>query len=577
MIMNKPQRIISLILILVCIFSSTAFTAKETDTQFTDVPENHWAAKSIHDLRSLKITDGIGNNQFGLGRTIKKSEFVAFLVKLMQWELIKPEKGSFVDNMDTTKWYYESVETALKYGVIQNNTDRFRIDDPITREEMSIMIVRALGYDDLAQQLISLGSPFEDVFDNRGYITIAKDLGIIAGVGNNLFKPYDTAKREEAAVMMMRMYEKLNRPINELHAFYAIHSVEQVDMIPLLDSVGFGWSRLEYDSERKEVVLNTQKRNNNEYAIPDGFAQPVTLAQVNGVSTQLMVFAKNDIVFDIDTGSNRRLVEYIITKPEIRRKVINSIISQINATTSDDVTVSFDGVVIDFESMKGEILKQFFNEFLAELKQELNKSNKLLYVQVHPVREPGQAYFDGYDYKTIGTIADKVILMAHDYYAKQLTDAEMQNGYTFTPLSPINEVYYALKAITDKNTGVQETSKIWIQFSFDSVQWKLKDGKVINKYPYNPNYEAIQQRLMHGDVNVNYSNVFQNPYATFFESSDGTNNVLWYEDSRSIEAKIKLSKMFGIQGISLWRLGNIPDYKENGINKRYLDVWQDIF
>ncbi|MDD4048789.1 MAG: glycosyl hydrolase family 18 protein [Clostridia bacterium] len=495
----------------------------------------------------------------------------------MQWELIKPEKGSFVDNMDTTKWYYESVETALKYGVIQDNTDRFRIDDPITREEMSIMIVRALGYDDLAQQLIPLGSPFEDVFDNRGYITIAKDLEIIAGVGNNLFKPYDTAKREEAAVMMMRMYEKLNRPINELHAFYAIHSVEQIDMIPLLDSVGFGWSRLEYDSERKEVVLNTQKRNNNEYAIPDGFAQPVTLAQVNGVSTQLMVFAKNDIVFDIDTGSNRRLVEYIITKPEIRRKVINSIISQINATTSDDVTVSFDGVVIDFESMKGEILKQFFNEFLAELKQELNKSNKLLYVQVHPVREPGQAYFDGYDYKTIGTIADKVILMAHDYYAKQLTDAEMQNGYTFTPLSPINEVYYALKAITDKNTGVQETSKIWIQFSFDSVQWKLKDGKVINKYPYNPNYEAIQQRLMHGDVNVNYSNVFQNPYATFFESSDGTNNVLWYEDSRSIEAKIKLSKMFGIQGISLWRLGNIPDYKENGINKRYLDVWQDIF
>ncbi|MDD2401854.1 MAG: S-layer homology domain-containing protein [Clostridia bacterium] len=575
--MNKPQRIISLILILVCIFSSTAFTAKETDTQFSDVPENHWAAKSIHDLRSLKITDGIGNNQFGLGRTIKKSEFVAFLVKLMQWELIKPEKGSFVDNMDTTKWYYESVETALKYGVIQDNTDRFRIDDPITREEMSIMIVRALGYDDLAQQLIPLGSPFEDVFDNRGYITIAKDLEIIAGVGNNLFKPYDTAKREEAAVMMMRMYEKLNRPINELHAFYAIHSVEQIDMIPLLDSVGFGWSRLEYDSERKEVVLNTQKRNNNEYAIPDGFAQPVTLAQVNGVSTQLMVFAKNDIVFDIDTGSNRRLVEYIITKPEIRRKVINSIISQINATTSDDVTVSFDGVVIDFESMKGEILKQFFNEFLAELKQELNKSNKLLYVQVHPVREPGQAYFDGYDYKTIGTIADKVILMAHDYYAKQLTDAEMQNGYTFTPLSPINEVYYALKAITDKNTGVQETSKIWIQFSFDSVQWKLKDGKVINKYPYNPNYEAIQQRLMHGDVNVNYSNVFQNPYATFFESSDGTNNVLWYEDSRSIEAKIKLSKMFGIQGISLWRLGNIPDYKENGINKRYLDVWQDIF
>ena len=213
--------------------------------------------------------------------------------------------------------------------------------------------------------------------------------------------------------------------------------------------------------------------------------------------------------------------------------------------------------------------------FLKELKQELDKSAKKLYIAVHPKRKPGQEYYDGYDYKTIGEIADKVILMAHDYNAKKLTDSEMQSGYTITPLSPIDEVYYALKAIADKNTGVNDLSKIWLQLSFDAVQWKLKDGKVIEQYPSRPGYNAIQQRLL-TDVTMNYSYLSQNPYATYFDNSDETNNVLWYEDSRSVQAKIKLARMFGINGISLWRLGNIPNYEDADAKKLYLDVWQHI-
>jgi spore germination protein YaaH len=190
--------------------------------------------------------------------------------------------------------------------------------------------------------------------------------------------------------------------------------------------------------------------------------------------------------------------------------------------------------------------------------------------------QPGQEYFDGYDYRTIGEVADKVILMAHDYYAKKLNNTEMESGYTITPLSPINEIYYALKSITDIDTGVQDLNKIWLQISYDSVQWKLKDGKVINSYPYSPDYESIRQRLL-TDVTMNYSNLYRNPYISFFDDRDETHNVLWYEDSRSVEAKIKLAKMFGIKGISLWRLGNIPDYEEADTAKKiYMDVWQKV-
>jgi len=441
---------------------------------------------------------------------------------------------------------------------------------------MAIMIVRALGYDSLANRLTYLGNPFDDVSQNSGYINIARDFAIINGVGNNLFKPYNTAKREEAAVMMMRMYERLKSPIKELHGFYAIRSANQMDLIPDLNSVGFGWSRLEYDTQSKKIILNTTRQNNNEFAIPSGFTQPLNIANANNVSTQLMVFASNNTIFTTETGLNARLVEYIISNVEVRNQVIKSIVEQINATTVGDITVSFDGVVIDFEDMKGEFLRQSYNLFLSELKHELEKTNKLLFVSVHPARRTGQSYYDGYDFKKIGEIADKVILMTHDYYAKKLTDAEMQNGYTTTPLSPIDEIYYALRAITDTDSGIQDLSKILVQVSFDSVQWKLRNGIIINRYPYNPSYEAIHQRLLMDEATIHYSNRNQNPYAIFYDSRDNTDNILWYEDSRSIQAKMDLIKMFGIQGISLWRLGNIPDYEEQSSKNIYLDVWQQI-
>ena len=68
--------------------------------------------------------------------------------------------------------------------------------------------------------------------------------------------------------------------------------------------------------------------------------------------------------------------------------------------------------------MKGDVLKQEFNTFLKELREKLDKSKKL-YVTVPPVLSKGQLYYDGYDCRTIGGIADKVVLMAHDYRENQ--------------------------------------------------------------------------------------------------------------------------------------------------------------
>lgn len=568
------KRIICLIVTAVVLITPLNIMAQDIE-RFNDVPKGHWADNDIHEFKALNITEGIGNNKFGFGQSIKRDEFAAFIVKLKGWEVANPNKGSFLDNQDTKTWYYKTIETCLKNGVFSIADTYVRPEELITREEMAVMLVKSLGYDALAGQLASLDTPFNDVTKSLGYITIAKDTGIISGKGNNLFAPKASATREEAVAMLMRMYKKLNSKISELHAFYAIKSYNQRNMINDLSSVSFGWSRVEYDVSKKQLILNTDRQNGNEYGIPSGFTEPLDIAKQKNISTQLMVTLKDQNIIDETGKSNISLSQYILLNPDNRSQIINEIVSQIKATSKDNKTVTFDGVVIDFESLTGEVLKSSFNLFLSELKSKLILDNKNLYVTVHPKRKAGLSYFDAYDFKTIGFLSDKVILMAHDYNAKKLTEMDMKNNYSDTPLTPFDEVYFALKTITDKDNGVSDKSKIMLQISFGSAQWKSKDGKIINSVPYEPGYDAINALILNNSSKM-YSDFSQNPYLKFFDNKDQTNNIIWYEDSRSVNAKIKLAKMFGINGISIWRLGNIPAFEDTLPDKSYMDVWQQI-
>lgn len=541
-------------------------------TSFTDVPENHWSSEYIEELKNLNITDGVGDGKFGLGQTITKNEFVTFLVKLLDLELENPEVGSFKDNNDNTKWYYKSVETAVKHNIIKKDTENFNGNKAITRQEMAVMIVRSLGLEDLAYKFNSQNSPFSDVSSDKGYILISKDLGIITGVGGNKFEPNNTAKREEAAAMMIRMYNRLNSNIESLHGFYAIKSSNQRNLIKDFDSVGFGWSNIYYDEDIKDVVLNTTNKNNNEYNIPKGGYDVVNEVKMSNKKAYLMVIGRNDIFIDSPNGKVK-MMDYILSNSNLRSKLVNDITNQVNKSVIDGKEISFDGVTIDIEGLKGDVSKKNLNLFLKELKAQLDKTNKLLDVAVHPKTLTSSEYYDGYDYKEIGRLADRVILMAHDYYAKSLTDSEMNSGYTTTPLTPINEFYYALEKITDEKTGVENKGKIVVQLSFDSAQWQLKDNKVINKYPHHPTYEMINERLKDKDTKLNFVEGLKSPYAEYVNKEDNVKNIIWYENEKSISEKIKLVKLFGIDKISIWRLGNIPNFANDNTG---LNVFKEI-
>lgn len=508
---------------------------------YSDVPSGHWAEDTINRASAVGIMQGRGNDEFGLGSEIKRSEFAAMLTRLMGWE--NESAQQHFSDVSSESWYYNAVNVLAAHGAADGDT--FRPEDNITRREMAVMLIKSLGYQTLAES--ETENTFSDVSADSGYIAIARDFGIITGITDTEFAPESPALREQGAAMMMRLYDKYYSHLDEIHGFYAISSWSQRDIAAQMDSISFGWGRLEYDGG---VTLNTSNSGGNVWCIPEGYTDAVKYMAENGVDA-------NFAVTMTDTEDSRSILLDASARDEAVRLL----------TEAAD---GYAGITIDFEGMKGDELKNGLNEFMRSLRQSLGSAK--LYIAVHPVLKHGGAYFDAYDYRTLGEYADKVIIMAHDYAASTLDSQLLNTDFTATPVTPFDEVYYALKKITDPETGVQDTSKIALALSLSSTTaWKTSNGKITDPTALHPAVETLLKRLAQSDTVISYSQTYRNPYASY-KTEDGSEYLIWYEDSRSVTDKIDLAKMFGINSISIWRIGEIS----NSQPEQYMDIWSAI-
>ena len=118
---------------------------------------------------------------------------------------------------------------------------------------------------------------------------------------------------------------------------------------------------------------------------------------------------------------------------------------------------------------------------------------------------------------------------------------------------------------------MQDTSKLTLAVSFTSVAWETDAaGQLISETPLHPVPSTIYSRLT-GGGEMGWSETYRNPYLRYV-TEDGKHIFLWYEDERSVEEKASLARMFGITGVSVWRLGLIPSYADAGLYYNVMNV-----
>ncbi len=505
----------------------------------------HWAESAIQRAADYGLMVGYEDGRFGVADNLNRASFVTILCQMFSWEAVRPGQASFID-CPSSHWAYGYVEAARAHGVVDAGGS-FRPDDYISREEMAVMLVKALGYDTLAKSAAA-DLPFSDVTENQGYISLAYRIGMVSGIeedGRLLFKPASSATRAEAATMLVQVYERYTSSIEWLHGFYALSSYSQIDLTRQMDAVSVGWARMEYDPQRG-AVLNTTGAGDNDWKIPAQSEAATGYFERNGIPYNLCVFGSASDSVTLSDGAAASTVAAVTASPASRAQAV----AALAAAASD-----YAGITIDFEGLKDKNgLKEHFAAFMAELRAAL-PADKRLYVCVQP-----GPYNDGFDFKSLGESCDKVILMAHDY-RPPVSDLKVGSipSESFA-LTPFSKIYAALVEITDPLTGVQDKSKLALAFSMDTTGFRIDEaGRVLESKYYRPAIETLSQRLAQSGTAVTYSQSARNPYAVYTDES-GARYQVWFENAQSIADKIDLAQMFGITGFSFWRLGNIPTY-----------------
>ncbi|MBR5472053.1 MAG: S-layer homology domain-containing protein [Oscillibacter sp.] len=528
---------------------------------YKDVPAESPLAGEVHKATEYGLMNGYNESTFGYQDSMTRAQFVTVLDRMMGWSpstsgarvsmWFIPEAMNVPETLSEV--YLGAIEQAQLRDVV-SSTAAFRPSDPITRGEMAEMLVRALGLKSAAESLNSSQMPFSDAYSilhgqvpftdlqqgNEGYITVAYTIGMTNGTSATTFSPERTATRGQAAAMLVRIYEKLHQKVDEVHGFYAISSYNQLSLAEEMDTVSAGWSRMTWDGET--ASLSTTSANGNEYFVPNGYG--AVTKRLDG-KLHLSVFMDGESV------------KSLLASEEGRSQAVEQIIHELTVNYRSIGENPYDGVTIDFEGLRG-AQKRDFVSFLSSLKLELDEIGKKLYVCVSPVLSTGYYganYYDGYDYAAIGKLADKVILMAYDYEAKDMSQFVGTNYYYKTvATTPISEVYLGLRAITAQ----MDPSKVLLGFSCRSVGWQIDNGgKLVSGTPAYPNTETVAKRLAQADTEIGWSNEYQQPYA-IYQTEDGNRYFLWYQDDASIQISMNTAKLLGVTGTSVWRLGTIP-------------------
>lgn len=520
--MQLKRRFISLLMA-----SLLAATLSPMARGYTDT-ENSWAAPIIARAGTYGLMEGFPDGRFGVGEDMTRAAFATVLCRMFGWEPVSTPGETLTDV--SGHWAKGYIYAAAARGAVDSE-GAFRPDDPISRLEMARMLVYALGYKELSRSLENAELPFPDVTEDRGVVAIAYDLGIINGVeelGQLRFLPDFSAPREQCAAMLVRCYERYASSTAWLHGFYAFSSYPQIDRATSMDGVSVGWAQFQFIDG--VPVINDTPDQGNDWVKPESHAAATGFFAQHGLPCNLNVFA-NAGAFNAAMAAGAQ--DELITKLVL-------------------ASLPYAGLTIDFEGLRSDS-RESFTAFMSALRAALPEG-KRLYVCVQP-----DTWYGGYDYRALGEVCDKVILMAHDYQWTEVPDYYLGTDNTHSPVTPLPQIYTALKHVTDAETGVQDRSKLALQISFGTAGFQVDENGLLQSTTiYHPAKDTIAMRLGQKDTRRTWDAESCNPYIEY-TVDDGRHYKLWYEDVQSVDVKLRLARMFGVTGVSVWRLGTIPD------------------
>jgi len=232
-------------------------------------------------------------------------------------------------------------------------------------------------------------------------------------------------------------------------------------------------------------------------------------------------------------GFDSALAHTILTNENIQNTLLGNIINTLR-------TKNYYGLDIDLEYIYPED-RQNYNNFLRKVVNNLKPLGYPVTTALAP-KPSGEIkglLYEAHDYPVHGALANHVILMTYEW------------GYTAGPplaVSPLNEV----KKILDYAVTVIPSKKIFMGIPNYGYDWTLPYVKGTTATALG-NVEAVDLARK-ANASIQYNTTSQAPYFNYYDSN-GKQHVVWFEDARSMNAKLRTAHEYNVGGVSYWTIG----------------------
>ena len=227
------------------------------------------------------------------------------------------------------------------------------------------------------------------------------------------------------------------------------------------------------------------------------------------------------------------LAENILQNPGLQTVLIQNIIRNLEEK-------GYTGLDIDFEYIPPQYGTAYY-QFILTLRDTLNPLGYEVITALAPKTsdtQPGLLY-EAHNYSLIGQASNYVFLMTYEW------------GYSAGPpmaVAPINQV----RRVLDYALSVIPREKIYLGIPLYGYDWTLPYSQTRTAPSISPD-DAVALALRYGSI-IQYSEYAQAPYF-YYTDENGTQHEVWFEDARSIRAKLELVREYGLPGVGYWQAG----------------------
>jgi hypothetical protein len=214
----KAKRFAALALSLILLI--TALTVPAAAISFTDMT-GHWAKEDVEYLATQGVVKGTSATTFSPDRKMTACEALLFCSRATGVDAGDKAKiaEDWADEMDAllpesmVSWAGEEMAVCLETGIISETelmamTTSGAIEKSISRENLSMYLVRAMQLAPLAESLTNYSMSFADVDSIsqslKPYVYLLNMYGIVKGDQANRFNPQGSVTRAEMVTMLRR-------------------------------------------------------------------------------------------------------------------------------------------------------------------------------------------------------------------------------------------------------------------------------------------------------------------------------------------------------------------------------------